>query len=67
MFLLDSNHLSVLWYNEGIEFDALLKRINSFAEEAFAVSIVTFDEQLRGWQAYICALHRSRSLTTILF
>ena len=53
MFLLDSDHLSILWYNEGIEYDALLKRINSHAEEAFAVSIVTFDEQLRGWQAYV--------------
>jgi tRNA(fMet)-specific endonuclease VapC len=53
VFLLDSDHLTILWYNQGEQYDALIERLDRHSSADMFVSIVTIDEQLRGWLAYI--------------
>jgi tRNA(fMet)-specific endonuclease VapC len=53
VYLLDSDHLTILWYDQGKSYEALVSRIATHSEDEFAVSIVTIEEQLRGWLAYI--------------
>ena len=53
MYLLDSDHLTILWYDSGKSYDALSSRIADHSDDRFAVSIVTIEEQLRGWLAYV--------------
>ena len=53
MYLLDSDHLTILWYDQGESYQALILRIADHSEDEFAVSIVTIEEQLRGWLAYV--------------
>lgn len=53
MLLLDSDHLSVLWYSDGAEFERLYSRLATHTAADVFVSIVTIDEQLRGWLAFV--------------
>jgi tRNA(fMet)-specific endonuclease VapC len=53
VYLLDTDHLTILWHDQGHSYDALISRIADHSGDEFAVSIVTIEEQLRGWLAYV--------------
>jgi tRNA(fMet)-specific endonuclease VapC len=48
MYLLDSDHLSILQRQRGPEFEALSKRCLDLKGEDFFVSIISFHEQFNG-------------------
>ena len=53
MILLDTNHLTVLKYPEDEHHSSLIARMDSSADQDFALPIVVVEEQLRGWLAVI--------------
>ena len=55
MILLDTDHLSVLKYDEHPRCRALRARINASEDPFFATTIVSAEEQMRGWLAKIHA------------
>ena len=52
MLILDTDHLSIL-DRDAIEAFNLGRRLASIPPEEFAVSIITYEEQMRGWLAVI--------------
>lgn len=52
MIILDTDVLSVVQRGEGTDYDRLARQLDS-ADDEVAVSIVSFEEQMRGWLAYI--------------
>ncbi len=57
MILLDSDHLSVLRYAEHPRCRFLAERLDSAEDSPVATTIISFEEQMRGWMAEI---HRQR-------
>ncbi len=53
MFILDSDHLSVLQFQEGDEFNRLAGRLSARENTDFFVTIISFHEQVNGWSSYI--------------
>ncbi|QDV70332.1 Toxin FitB [Rosistilla carotiformis] len=53
MFLLDTDHVSVLQRATGHSFEQLIRRLQSVPEENVFLSIVTFHERFRGWTSLI--------------
>ena len=51
--LLDTDHLSVLQWQEQPACDRLLARLDRLAPDDIATSIVSFHEQVQGWLAYL--------------
>ena len=51
--LLDTDHLSVLQWHEQPACDRLLARLDRLAPDDIATSVVSFHEQVQGWQAYL--------------
>ena len=52
MILLDTDHATLLKYTSGIRPDRLRSRLGCLPDEdAVAVTIVTIEEQMRGWLA----------------
>ena len=51
--LLDTDHLSVLQWQEQPACDRLLARLDQLPPDDIATSIVSFHEQVQGWQAYL--------------
>ena len=62
-YLLDTDHLSVLQRQVGEDYNNLTKRMVQHSLSAFAISVVTFHEQILGSHAYI---NRSRSLDQVV-
>jgi len=60
LFLLDTDHVSIIQRQPG---SSLVARIRDRGTHNFFVSIVSFHEQARGWNAY---LHGARSDDRIL-
>lgn len=58
MILLDTDHLSVLKYDEHPRYRALRERMEASEDPFFATTIVSAEEQMRGWLAKI---HAARS------
>ena len=56
MFLLDTDHLGILQRQTEPEFSRLIRRIGEHRPIDFLVPIVSFHEQVSGWNAY---LHRA--------
>ena len=52
MIILDTDVLSIVQRAAGQEYDRLIRRLES-ADDEVAVSIVSFEEQMRGWLAFI--------------
>ena len=52
MIILDTDVLSIVQRAAGLEYDRLIRRLES-ADDEVAVSIVSFEEQMRGWLAFI--------------
>lgn len=51
--LLDTDHLSVLQWQEQPAYDRLLARLDPLPPDDVATSIVSFHEQVQGWHAYL--------------
>ena len=59
MFVLDTDHLSVLEWADNSATRRLLQRLSRISPEEATTTIITFEEQMRGWLAY---LSRARTL-----
>ena len=55
MILLDTDHFSA-FQRRGVRANALRDRMRDRADETFALTIVTAEEEMRGW---IAAIHRA--------
>jgi tRNA(fMet)-specific endonuclease VapC len=62
-YLLDTDHLSILQRQVGEDYSNLTKRMAQHSISDFAISVVTFHEQMLGSHAYI---NRSRSLDQVV-
>jgi len=51
--LLDTDHLSVLQWQEQPACDRLLQRLDQLPPDDIATTIISFQEQLQGWLAYL--------------
>src|SRR5438105_15779291 len=58
MVILDTDHVSLLEWEHGEEYARLRKRLEQ-TEEDVATTIVSYEEQTRGWLAYMA---RAKSL-----
>lgn len=63
MYVLDSDHLSILQRQKGTDFDNLMRRCATFKATDFFVTIVSFHEQVNGWTRYIARARKSTELT----
>ena len=64
MYLLDTDHLGILQLRDGALYAALQSRLITRPNTEFFVSIVSFHEQLNGWQAY---LRRQRTPDQVVY
>jgi tRNA(fMet)-specific endonuclease VapC len=63
MFLLDTDHISILQHASGAQFGRLTTRMHAFGEGDFFFSVISFHEQSLGWNAYIS---NARDTATLL-
>lgn len=52
MFVLDTDHFSLMEWSAGIERQNLLRRLNTVPPAEVFTSIITYEEQTRGWLAH---------------
>jgi tRNA(fMet)-specific endonuclease VapC len=52
VILLDTDVLSIIQIGRGPSYERLVQRLDSSAVRPVAVSIVSYEEQMRGWLAY---------------
>jgi tRNA(fMet)-specific endonuclease VapC len=60
VFVLDTDHLTFLEHGQSVESERLRARLKGLNDAEIAVTIVSFEEQTRGWLAYLA---RARTLT----
>jgi tRNA(fMet)-specific endonuclease VapC len=60
VYLLDTDHVAILEQGRGREYDRVHSRLLALADRDVAVTIISFEEQTRGWLAYVA---RARSIT----
>ena len=53
MYLLDTDHVVVLQTEAAGDFQRLVARMSGYPPSEFFVSIITFHEEMLGWNAYI--------------
>ena len=53
MFVFDSDHLSILQRKNQPELSHILQRMRQCSSRAFFVSIVSFQEQVAGWNSHV--------------
>jgi tRNA(fMet)-specific endonuclease VapC len=53
VILLDTDHVNVLKYPDSLQFVTLTTRLNASADQDIATTIITVEEQMRGWLALI--------------
>lgn len=53
MYILDTDHLSFLEQGTGLEARNLLGRLAHVSPDDVATTIITYEEQTRGWMAYL--------------
>jgi tRNA(fMet)-specific endonuclease VapC len=63
MFLFDTDHLGIIQRQSEPEFSRLWARISKHPPTAFNTSIVSFHEQVVGWNAY---LNRARDTAGVI-
>ena len=51
--LLDTDHLNGLKYPDSPQYVTLTTRIRASADQDFATTVITVEEQMRGWLALI--------------
>ena len=52
MFILDTDHFSLMEWREGVARQNLLDRLSQVPPETVFTTIITYEEQTRGWMAY---------------
>ncbi len=63
MFLLDTDHFVIIQDRTEPQYSSLRRRMGRYTAHDFHVSIVSFHEQIAGWNAY---LNRARSADGII-
>jgi tRNA(fMet)-specific endonuclease VapC len=53
VILLDTDHVNVLKYPDQPQFVTLTSQLNASADQDVATTIITVEEQMRGWLAWI--------------
>lgn len=53
MIILDTDHLNTLKYADSERFGRLARRMADSQDQEFATTVITLEEQLRGWLAQI--------------
>ena len=53
MVVLDTDHLSILEWETGAPARQLLTRLSQLTPDEAATTIINFEEQMRGWLAYL--------------
>ena len=53
MILLDTDHINVLKYPEHPRFARLTTQLNTSADQDIATTVITLEEQMRGWLAWM--------------
>ena len=53
MILLDTDHISVLKYPDHPRFASLSRRLDTSPDQDIATTVITVEEQMRGWLAWI--------------
>ena len=53
MILLDTDHVNVLKYPEHPRFASLTTQLNTSPDQDVATTVITIEEQMRGWLAWI--------------
>ena len=53
MIVLDTDHVNVLKYPDQPQFATLTNRLNASADQDVATTVITVEEQMRGWLALI--------------
>jgi tRNA(fMet)-specific endonuclease VapC len=53
VILLDTDHVNVLKYPDHPRFASLTTQLNSSANQDVATTVITVEEQMRGWLAWI--------------
>lgn len=56
MIILDTDCLSVLERRTVNAYDNLIRNLDRFSPDDIATTIITFEEQMRGWMAYLSRL-----------
>ena len=62
--LLDTDHLSILQWQEQLARDRLLDRLDRLPADDIATSIVSFHEQVQGALAYLKRARRPEQIVT---
>jgi tRNA(fMet)-specific endonuclease VapC len=62
MYILDSDHLSILQRQQGIEYDNLFVRCSRLKAVDFFVTIISFHEQFNGWTKFVARAKDSGAL-----
>ena len=60
--LLDTDHLSVLQWQEQPACDQLLARLDQLPADDIATSIISFHEHVQGWQAFLNRARKSHEI-----
>lgn len=53
MFILDTDQLGILQQESASQYVNSIRRISQFPETSFFVTVVSFHEQITGWNAYL--------------
>lgn len=62
MYVLDSDHLSILQRKYGNSYDVLARRLSAARPSDVFVTIITFHEQFNGWTKFVSRSKNSSSL-----
>lgn len=60
VYVLDTDHITILENGRGVECDRLRSRLTGAGEGNIAATIISFEEQTRGWLSYLA---QAQSLT----
>jgi tRNA(fMet)-specific endonuclease VapC len=60
--VLDTDHLSVLQWQERPACDRLLARLEPLSPDVIATTIISFQEQVEGWLAYLKRARKSQEV-----
>jgi tRNA(fMet)-specific endonuclease VapC len=63
MFILDTDHLTILQQESQPACDRFFARLAEHSDQTLAVTIISFQEQIQGWMAF---LNQARSPTKVL-
>ncbi|MCX7409551.1 MAG: type II toxin-antitoxin system VapC family toxin [Planctomycetota bacterium] len=55
MYILDTDHLSILQQPSGAVFECLARKLKQVPEDRLFVTVVSFHEQSNGWNAYLAS------------